>query len=86
MRVIHPVSMNSAVIRPQAMKAPMLGSTMFDRNVPKRWTCEPRPPPPPPLAALSAPGAAAPFLCLWCWPSELLPSPTRADVLRSASL
>src|SRR4051812_24072529 len=44
MRVIQPVSMKSAVIRPQAMKAPMLGSTMFDRKVPNRWTCSRIPP------------------------------------------
>src|SRR3954451_10713716 len=44
MSVIQPVSMKSAVIRPQAMKAPMLGSTMFDRKVPNRWTCSRIPP------------------------------------------
>src|SRR5689334_18114641 len=37
--VIQPFSMNRAVIRPQAMKAPMFGITMFDRKVPNRWTC-----------------------------------------------
>ena len=43
--VIQPVSMKRAVIRPQAMNAPMLGRTMFDRNVPKRWTWTRIPPP-----------------------------------------
>ena len=38
MRVIQPVWMNSAVIRPQAMNAPMLGRTMLDKKVPNRWT------------------------------------------------
>ena len=32
------VSMNRAVIRPQAMNAPMLGITMLDRKVPNFWT------------------------------------------------
>src|SRR5437762_11196714 len=35
----HPVGMNSAVMRPQAMNAPMLGMTMPARNPPMRWTC-----------------------------------------------
>ena len=30
--------MNNAVIRPQAMKAPMFGMTMLDRNVPNFCT------------------------------------------------
>jgi hypothetical protein len=30
----QPTSMNRAVMNPQAMKAPMFGITMFDRNVP----------------------------------------------------
>src|SRR5687768_14274482 len=30
--------MKRAVMKPQAMNAPMLGSTMLDRKVPKRWT------------------------------------------------
>ena len=36
--VIQPTWMKSAVIRPQAMKAPMFGMTMLDRNVPNFWT------------------------------------------------
>jgi L-iditol 2-dehydrogenase len=31
--------MKNAVIRPQAMIAPMFGMTMLDRNVPNRWAC-----------------------------------------------
>ena len=34
---IQPVGMNRAVIRPQAMKAPMLGMTMPARYPPSRW-------------------------------------------------
>src|SRR5690349_17461409 len=37
-RLSQPTSMNIAVIRPQAMKAPMLGMTMLDRNVPNCCT------------------------------------------------
>ncbi len=36
--VIQPFSMKSEVIKPQAMKAPMLGMTMLDRNVPNFCT------------------------------------------------
>jgi hypothetical protein len=43
-RLIHPTSMNMAVIRPQAMKAPMFGSTMLDKNVPNLCTCTRAPP------------------------------------------
>ncbi len=31
--------MNSAVMMPQAMNAPMLGMIIPDRNVPNFWTC-----------------------------------------------
>ena len=34
----QPCSMNSAVIRPQAMNAPILGMTMFDSAVPNFCT------------------------------------------------
>jgi hypothetical protein len=38
--VSQPASMNRAVMSPQAMNAPMLGITMFDRKVPNfcTWT------------------------------------------------
>jgi hypothetical protein len=35
----QPDLMNRAVMRPQAMNAPMLGMTMLDRKVPNFWTC-----------------------------------------------
>src|SRR6476660_983306 len=35
---IHPSGMKKAVIRPQAMIAPMFGMIMLDRNVPNCWT------------------------------------------------
>src|SRR3954466_13680253 len=38
MRVIQPDWMNSAVIRPHAMKAPMFGRTMLDKKVPNCCT------------------------------------------------
>jgi len=34
----QPTLMNREVMKPQAMKAPMLGMTMFDRKVPNFWT------------------------------------------------
>jgi hypothetical protein len=34
----HPFGMNRAVIRPHAMKAPMLGMIMPARWLPNRWT------------------------------------------------
>ncbi|CAH0213639.1 hypothetical protein SRABI128_02033 [Microbacterium sp. Bi128] len=34
-----PAGMKSAVMKPQAMKAPMLGMIIPDRNVPNFWTC-----------------------------------------------
>ena len=39
----QPVLMNNAVIRPQAMKAPILGMTMLDSDVPSfcTWTRAP---------------------------------------------
>src|SRR6476659_2199056 len=36
---VHPTGMKKAVMRPQAMIAPMLGITMFDKKVPNFWTC-----------------------------------------------
>jgi hypothetical protein len=33
----QPVGMNSAVMRPQAMNAPMFGMTMAARKPPTRW-------------------------------------------------
>ena len=35
---VHPTWMKNAVIRPQAMIAPMFGMIMLDRNVPNFWT------------------------------------------------
>src|SRR6476646_4386133 len=35
---VHPTGMKKAVIRPQAMIAPMFGMTMLDRNVPNCCT------------------------------------------------
>ena len=35
---VHPSGMKNAVIRPQAMIAPMFGMIMLDRNVPNFWT------------------------------------------------
>ena len=35
----NPAGMNSAVMMPQAMNAPMLGMIIPDRNVPNFWTC-----------------------------------------------
>ena len=40
----QPTSMNNAVIRPQAMIAPMLGMIMLDRNVPNCCTRTRAPP------------------------------------------
>ncbi len=37
-RLIQPALMKMAVMKPQAMKAPMLGITMLDRNVPNFCT------------------------------------------------
>ena len=34
----HPASINNAVIRPQAMKAPILGITIALKNLPNFWT------------------------------------------------
>ncbi len=34
----HPTSMKSAVRRPHAIRAGMLGMIMFDKNVPNFWT------------------------------------------------
>ena len=42
--VIQPISMKRAVIRPQAMNAPMFGITMFDKKVPNRWIWTRTPP------------------------------------------
>ena len=40
---VHPTGMKNAVIRPQAMIAPMFGMIMLDRNVPNfcTWTRAP---------------------------------------------
>ena len=35
---VHPTGMKNAVIRPQAMIAPMFGMIMLDRNVPNFCT------------------------------------------------
>src|SRR6476620_4622683 len=42
---VQPTGMKNAVIRPQAMIAPMFGMTMLDRNVPNRWACTRTPAP-----------------------------------------
>jgi hypothetical protein len=38
MRGSQPTLMKREVMKPQAMKAPMLGMTMFDKKVPNLWT------------------------------------------------
>src|SRR3954452_2445427 len=42
---VHPTGMKNAVIKPQAMIAPMFGMTMLDKNVPTlcAWTRAPVP-------------------------------------------